>query len=31
MQISNLIWLDYGPKIFKKQDLAVARLRVVVA
>jgi hypothetical protein len=31
MQISILIWLDYAPKIFEKQDLAVAKARAVVA
>jgi hypothetical protein len=30
MQISILIWLNYVPKIFQKQDLAVAKARVVV-
>jgi hypothetical protein len=31
MQISMLVWLDYVPKIFEKQDLAVAKARDVVA
>jgi hypothetical protein len=31
MQISILIWLNYVPKIFEKQDLAVAKARVVDA
>jgi hypothetical protein len=30
LQISILIWLKYVPKIFQKQDLAVAKSRVVV-
>jgi hypothetical protein len=30
-QISILIWLNYVPKIFEKQDLAVAKARVVDA
>jgi hypothetical protein len=30
MQISMLIRLNYVPKIFQKQDLAVAKARVVV-
>jgi hypothetical protein len=30
MQISILIRLNYVPKIFQKQDLAVAKSRVVV-
>jgi hypothetical protein len=30
MQISILIWLDYVPRIFQKQDLTVAKARVVV-
>jgi hypothetical protein len=30
MQISILIRLDYVPKIFQKQDLAVAKARVIV-
>jgi hypothetical protein len=30
MQISILIWLNHVPKIFQKQDLAVAKARVVV-
>jgi hypothetical protein len=30
MRISILVWLDYRPKIFEKQDLAVAKARVVV-
>jgi hypothetical protein len=25
MQISILVWLDYVPKIFEKQDWAVAK------
>jgi hypothetical protein len=31
MQISILIRLNYVPKIFEKQDLAVAKARVVDA
>jgi hypothetical protein len=31
MQISFLIWLNYAPKIFEKQDLAVAKARIVAA
>jgi hypothetical protein len=31
MQISILIWSDYVPKVFEKQDLAFAKARVVVA
>jgi hypothetical protein len=31
MRISILVWLEYVPKIFAKQDLAVAKARVVVA
>jgi hypothetical protein len=32
MQISTLIWLDYVPNIFEKQDLmTAAKSRVVVA
>jgi hypothetical protein len=30
MQISILIQLNYVPKIFQKQDLAVAKARVLV-
>jgi hypothetical protein len=30
MQISTLIRLNYVPKIFQKQDLAVAKARAVV-
>jgi hypothetical protein len=30
MRISILAWLEYVPKIFEKQDLAVAKARVVV-
>jgi hypothetical protein len=31
MEISILIWLNYVPKMFEKQDLAVAKARAVVA
>jgi hypothetical protein len=31
MQISILIWLNYVPKISKKQDLAGAKARVIDA
>jgi hypothetical protein len=30
MRISILVWLEYVPKQFEKQDLAVAKARVIV-